>query len=638
MEAGVCASEWEKAISYALEMVYKVDLIVDTLLPIIDGGIAYKELYAVRVDSKPVEFSWKQALADVTLVSQSTMKAVEGWRNAVTLSSGGLKKMLDARSAYQAVEKVYQIAGWYVGRYTNWEGYQRYGNEFSYHLFSFHFTPPRFFSLHVKRNVLLQLEAQSSLNSIPDSVGKLTEISQAEATENVRKAILTADAEIARIIHSIDRLRVDNIAPSIQKDKILENLMDVKNWADNWNQVVTSTGNAIWQIIQAIGILLSTVGKDDEQKEWIRVKNGARKLFQSWYPHMYAIQKLYHYTTKAEAGWHSLTNEKKQSFAPWYRWIFLDITEEAKEAIKAMQCIRYQFNWMYLFRDSTWRDQERWTQDHFTRISRNWTLFAAKFLKPGTQNQDNLPSPSLHFMENSPSLNIEQEAVRWMKASIPKTNQLILQAILFILRWKWPKDKEVSLLKVNESLEILKEVENWVSALSQAMSTSRYAIQEMVDALEIQAIVSKNTTYRERARSILQFWDGCISCITSLSQHIANAKESWQDLAASKEISTTTLSLNATSVNETKVKVAPSAEIHVNICVSLNPEQYYSSLYRHVGSITEEQKKAVDETRQVVRAAQTLRDAINDGYYRTNFTRSCITYNWLLLRHDLLNL
>jgi hypothetical protein len=634
IEVKVFVSKWVEAISYALTMRRKAELIVDTLLPTIGEEVTCKALTAVRNESKRLESSWERVLADVMLVSQYTTEAVKGW-NEVTLSSRGLKKTRDARSAYQAIEKVYQIAG----------GYDRRENFFLFDFILPHFSLS---PVTVTRDVLLQLEARSFLSSILDSVGKLAEISQAEAMKNVQKAILTADEEIARMIHSIDRSQVDSIAPWIQKDKILENLIDVKNWVLHWNQAVTSAGNAIWQIIQDIDILSYVAEKDDKQKEWIEVKNGAKELFRSWYPYMYGIKKLYDHTVKADQRY-----LPKENFTSWYQYMFSDITEEEKKAIEAIQCIRYQFNWLFWDRFSFEKDKHNiWTQDHFTQISQNWTLFAARLLEPGTlssqlfvdiQNQDNWPSPSLHFLENAPSLNIEQEAVRWMKARIPKANRLILQAIR--LMWKWPKNKEVSLLKANESLEILKEVKNWVSDLSQVISASRYTIQEMVDALQIQSIISKNNVYKKRAKSIfLRFWDSCMSCIIRLSQNIADAEASWQDLVTSKEISTAALSLNATPVNETKVKVASSTKIHVNICVSLNPKQTYSSLYqqKEANFITKEEKKAVDEIGKVVDAARELHDMMIDHHYiqklGSGYRQTCISYEWMLLRHDLLNL
>jgi hypothetical protein len=699
MEAEVSASKWEKAISYALTMRRRAELIVDTLLPIIDEEVERKALAAVKVRSKWLEAKWQPILTDVEMVNQYTTEAVQRWK-AVTLPSRGLGERLDARSAYQAVEKVYQIAGWGVGWYTNWEGSRAYREKFSKNLFSFQFILDHFSLPHEIKDVLLQLEARSSLNqleaqpflnSILDSMGELVEISQAEATKNMQRAILTADEEIARMIHFIDHSPVDRIArlirPVVQTGKILA---DVKNWTYHWEQMVTSVGNAIWQIVQTTDVLLSTVGKDDEQKVWIEVKNAAKKQFQSWYPYMYGIKKLYDHTVEAEANQRYLPNG---NFASWYH-TFSVTTEAEKNALETILCIRYQFNWMFLdyewsymrdLRDYEWNNRGwgwrvKWHQNHFAQISQDWTLFAAKLLEPGTpssslfvdtQNQDNQLYPSLHFMENSPSQNIEQEVIRWVRMRMPRTNQLILQAIG--LMWKWPKNKEVSLLKANESLEILKEVKNWVSDLSRAMSTARYAIHEMVDFLKIQSIISQNLHYERRTRSILDFWDVYIPCITTLSQTIANTEASWQQLVISKEVSTTNLSLNATSVNKTKIRVAPSAKIHVNICVSLDPDQVHHTWseewpQKDTNFITQEEKEAVDRTRKVVDAARRLRwglqwdchnrrnlnyptgqyidrnrPAINcngqiEGTTHISWTPDCISYDWMRLRHDLLNL
>jgi hypothetical protein len=688
MEAKVSASKWVKAISYALTMRRRAELIVDTLLPIIGEEVERKALTAVKARSKWLEAKWQPTLADVEMVSQYTTEAVQRWK-AATLSSRGLGKRLDARSAYQTVEKVYQIAGWHVGWYTNWGGSQAYREKFSQDLFSFQFTLDRFSLPHEIRDMLLQLEARSSplfkaysLNAIPCSVGELVEISQAETTKNVQKAIFTADKEIARMIHSIDRSPVNSIAPLLtQKDNILTNLANVKNWACHWEQVITSVGNAIWQIVQATDVLLPTVGQEEEQKAWIEIKNEAKKQFQSWYPYMYGIKKLYDHTVEAEANQRYLP---KGNFASWYPYTFSVTTEEEKNAIEAILCIRHQFNWMFwdYKRDNKgWK--VKWNQNHFAQISQDWTLFEAKLLEPGmpssrlfvdTQNQDNWLSPSLHFMENPPSLNIEQEIVRWIKMTIPRANQWTIRAIRFMK--KWPQNKEVSLLKANESLEILMEMENLASDWRQVISTAREAIQEMIIPLQMRSITSENDTYEEQAEEIRYFWDSCIISLSKLLTEIKSAEAKWQILANSKKTPTVEFSLNSASACETKVSVSPSAKIHVNTCVSLNPGQVHhtwSWQQKDSDLITDEEQQAINCTRNVVDSARRLwlfdkynkwGGSIPDrfrGYLtgqriddyrrltlnsngqierttRTSWTKNCISYDWMRLRYDLLNL
>jgi hypothetical protein len=637
MEADVFASKWVKAISYALMMNRRAKLMVDTLL-LDRGKEGWNKVLAVvktRIDWLGAE--WQKTLSDVEKVSQYTADTVKKWKAAI-LPGRGLRKMLDSRSAYQAIEKMNQIRG-------------------CFH--PYHFRLP--FDI---RDELLRLEARSSPLLKDDFLNKEV------AMKDVQQAVLIANKAIAQMIHSMtDTYLIKEIAPLIKQDKILENLAKVKNWASAWDQMVTHAGNAIWQIVQTADMLLSTMDKNDEYKIWIEVRDEAEKMFQFLYLYIYGIRKLYHHSAKAEASWRSLPDRKKQFSHSWYQYEASSTTEEEKKAIEATLCIGYQFRGMFygdVYHLYNWRRDayDQFIFIRFAQISHDWILFQAKLLELempslprfAPQNPDHLLSPSLHSA-HLPSPNIEQEVAGQMERVVLQAEQQIIRAVSFTK--KWPKHEKVSLLNAEKSLEILKKAKKLVSDWSLAMSTAKDAVQEIVELL-----ASKNQTHQTKAESILSLWSKSVEGIHTLFDNILQAETNWQALVTAEETSTTDFSLNSASVCETGVSTEPSATIHVNVYVSLDPEQTYSSLWKDIKPhsitgkpdfTTKKEWEAILATRRLVDSAQKIwgyltgenndkdqciinSDGLIKKIERKIWSPRCISYNWMLLKTHLLNL
>jgi hypothetical protein len=645
MEARSLVSKWVKAIAYALMMQRKVELIVDKLRLTVNEEVEvkYNTLIAVKARINWLGPKWQQALSDVEKVSQYTIDAVERWEVS-TIASKESRKKLDSRSTYQDVEEMCRIAD--------------------------NFYMDRFRLPHEVKDTLLQLEARSSplfkayfLNSLPYSIGELAEISQKEATRDVKKTVLAANETIAQMIYLMDTRPVKGIAPSIERDKILESLVAVKNWAYDWDQAVTSAGNAIWKIAQDIDVLLSTV----KHEAWIKLRNEAETMVQSWYPYMYGIQKLYHYSEKAETGWRSLLDAKRQFSDSWYQYELSAITNEEQETIRATLSIRYQFDLIFgddIQEDPSQQHVMEYNQNRFAQLSYAWILFQAKLLEPGTpsfrlfdtENQEHAPCPLFYFA-NLPSQNIEYEAVRWIKIATLKAEQRIVHAIHFMK--KWPEQEKVSLWKERESLKMVTKVKNLLSNWSQAMSAAREAIQEILHPIQVLSIVSKNntSTYKTETESILQSWCQSIDQIADLSAKVAQAEDSWQALVIFRELSATDLFLSFASTSKKGAGIKPSAHLYEEEeDISLDPAKTYSSSWirKNADFTNETERKAIIATWGLVdslRRIEYLTGEHNDtdrstidsyGQIKQTTCRRwrtpCISYDWILLRNNLLNL
>jgi hypothetical protein len=644
MEARSLVSKWVKAIAYALMMQRKVEVIVDKLRLTVNEEVEvkYNTLIAVKARINCLGPKWQQTLSDVEKVSQYTIGAVERWKVSAIASKESRKK-LDSGSTYQDVEEMCRIAD--------------------------NFYMDRFRLPHEMKDTLLQLETRLSplfkayfLNSTPYSM----DISQEEATKNVQKAVLAANETIAQMIHFMDTRPVKGIAPLIERDKILKSLAAVKIWAFNWDQVVTSAGNAIWKIVQEINVLLSTVGKDGEHETWSKLREETKEMVESWYPYMYGIQKLYHYSEKAETGWRSLPDEKRQFSDSWYQYELSAITDEEQETIRATLSIRYQFDLIFgddVQDDPSKRHVVEYNQNHFAQLSYAWILFQAKLLEPGTPSfrlfDTENPEPSscpLFYFANLPSQNIEYEAVRWIKIATLKAEQRIVHVIDFME--KWPKHEEVSLRKERESLKIVTKMKNLLSHWSQAMSAAKKAIEEILSPIQVLSIVSKNntSTYKTETESILQSWCQSIDQIADLSAKVAQAEDSWQALVIFRELSATDLFLSPASTSKKGAGIKPSAHRYGDEGISLDPAKTYSSswIQENADFTNETERKAIIATWGVVdslRRIEYLTGKHNDAdrptidsYGQIKLTTCrrwrtpCISYDWMLLRNDLLNL
>jgi hypothetical protein len=667
-------------------MRYKVELIVDGLLPLVDEGIGSKALAVVKVRSKWLEIKWQQTLTDVGMVSQCTMEAVKQWK-AATPSITGLRKMLGlgARPAYQAMEKVYQIAGWYVGWCaTSWGGSEGYKNKFSQNLFSFQFVLARFSIPYEIRDMLLQLEARSSssykaysLNSFnrylwarirfPDE----TSLKEA-AMKDVQQAIFGASDAIAQMIycmadtHCIQKV----IALLISECEILEdltilgNLAEVKKWTLTWARMITSTGNAIWRIVETLDLLRLVMDKNEEDKVWSEIKEGAEKMFQFLYPYTYGIRKLYHHSDKAETNLQLFWNRKRFPYAGDM------ITKEDKKAIETARRIgyelKYELNEMFRCDDEYHDMAEKYLDQIGAQISHDWILFQTKFLELKT-------STSFLFapLANLSPQDMEQKAAERIKRAVLTAEQQIINAVSFIR--KWPKYQKICLLNANHSLEILRELKNLVSDWSQAMSAARNAINEVVELLA--ATVIRSIKDNTKAQWILFCWDTSVKDIYKLYREILQAEENWQFLVTTQQTAVTDFfSLNSESnaepVRKTGTSTRPSTTRHVDVCISIDPEQSTNPSFEELRPfITAEEEKAIIATQNLVKSAQEIWGVSLCRYYdgrryyssyltgeyndsaqhvidsdgqikqitRRRYHSHCISYDWMQFKAYLLN-
>jgi hypothetical protein len=708
LEAQLLVSKWMGAISYALMMKRRAEITVDALFPLVGEKVERETLAALKARSKWLELKWQHTWSDVEKVNQSTTDAVKQWKEAAVSSGGLIRKMLDARSASQAVEKIRKIAGWYR------EEQSGYHVKFSHDLFPFQFQLEGFRLPYEMKEILLQLEARSSpackaysLN-IAEHLTKVNHTNKEEATKDMQQAVLTANEAIVQMIHflALPAHSINGIVPLIKPDKIIGNLADVKNWTSALQQMVTSVGNALWQIVQTIDVLLSTVGKSkarDEAAEErtrlcspnlyemtqflracssvltkndqnIQAEDEAEKMFQSWYPYMYGIQKLYHHIVKAEAGWCSLADTEKQFSHSWYQYEFSTITETKQKVIEATLWIRYQFNWMFYDDDDDyyrpWHRPMHYNQDRLAQISYDWTLFQANLLELETsspllfhpQNRDNALCSSLDSMHNS-SQNTEPEIVKSIKRMVPNMDQLIIRATGF----KWPGQKRVSLLQIEKSSEILTEVESLISDWSQTMPAIRDTIQEMIALLQV--LSGANPTLRTKVSSAKATADWFFSCccprvddMKKLLYHIIQTKRHWQALLTPKETLVTGFSLNSAPVSETETGASTklAAKIRANMEVSLHLEETLPLLQEQTDSdsTTAEEQQAISAIQQLVALAKKTwgfsMSYLTGQYYEGKFiiksdgqisttthkkwSPCCLSYGWIRLKANLLNL
>jgi hypothetical protein len=395
-------------------------------------------------------------------------------------------------------------------------------------------------------------------------------------------------------------------------------------------------------------------------------------MFQSWYPYMYGIQKLYHHIVKAEAGWRSLTDVEKQFSHSWYQYESSAITETKQKVIEATLWIRHQFNWMFYDACKSWRRPTHYNQDRLAQISYDWTLFQANLLELEAsspllfhpQNRDNTPCSSLNSRHSS-SQNTEPEIVKSIKRMVPNTDQLIIRVTGF----KWPGQKKVSLLQMEKSLQILTEVESLVSDWSQTMSAVRDTIQEMIDLLQVLSAPSVNPTLRTKASDVKVNAGWFVSCccpriddIKKLLHHIIQTKRYWQALLTPEETLITGFSLNSAPVSETETGASTklAAKIRTNVEVSLHLEETLPLLrtQKDFDFTTAEEQQAISAIQQLVALAketwvfsiryltgQYHEDKLiieSDGQISTTrhkkWSPYCLSYGWIRLKANLLNL
>jgi hypothetical protein len=581
-EAADLSTKWNKAVSYATMMLWQAESIVDVLLTNIGKKTkGYEALIAIKTGMAWFNPKWQQTSSDVGMVHHNNIAAAEQWRKAIT--SGIFRELLNSGQAYEYVEKVCRAAGW-----KRFESEDLNEETIYYWMFELKgFNLEIFFPEEEIRNGLLDLES-SLCPSLDTETPSLHGMSKQTVIKSLERRILRVDETIDEIICFLDTKPVEQMIQWIDVQNLVEkSLIELEKPASTWNQKMSAAGNALREMMETLHLLSSILDQGNERQKWLTIRAEAEKMLPSWASYIYGINQLFHRTEEARVIWQTLsqTNSSTKKRLPdlWYACVS-SIPEEEREAVEATLRILYHIDWM--FRND--KSNEGYHQNRFAQMIYDWMRWKAQLLESETSPSSLLATSESDVYHQSlgldsitpPAFIIKREAIRWLKMKqLPAIDQKVVQALTF--PEKWP-DEEVSLLEKGKSPETLSHVKKLVSAWFQDMSIAKEAIREILTPIAILSALAASPSevgMKANADKIYLSWCNYTQRIEKLANKIVDVEDRWQSLVDTQTVSTTTLSLNEDSVQETKTHTEPPAKIHVNVRISLHPMHLFSRAF-----------------------------------------------------------